>query len=69
MLFAADMTAAGIDAGSVSGQLYGEMSLGAIVAAGRWWRAHPGTPQQEVADAVFDLLWHGTSRPGDVPTA
>lgn len=65
VMFAADLNAAGIDADSVRGQLFGEMQLGAVVAAGRWWRAHAQTPRADVADAVFALLWHGTSRLGD----
>jgi len=61
VLLASDMTAAGIDADSTRGLLLGEMVLGAMVAAGRWWREHPEVSRDEVVDAAFDLLWHGSS--------
>lgn len=60
MLFASDMTVAGMAARSLRTTLVGEASLGAAVATARWWREHPGVPREAVTDALFGLLWHGT---------
>lgn len=59
VLFASDLTAAGLDAQSTAIVIAGEGSLGAAVAVARWWRAHPDVPHEMVADALFGLLWHG----------
>ncbi|HEX4108970.1 MAG TPA: helix-turn-helix domain-containing protein [Solirubrobacteraceae bacterium] len=61
VLFASDMTSAGLEADSARAAVMGEMSLGAIDAVVTWWGAHPGVPRPTVADAAFDLLWHGVA--------
>lgn len=59
VLFASDMTSAGMKADSARTAAHGEMALGAIVAVAAWWREHPAIPRATVRQAAFDLLWHG----------
>ena len=61
VLFAADMTAAGLKPDSVRTTIMAEMTLGAVVALARWWMAHPEVPREEVSQAAFDLSWHGVA--------
>lgn len=68
LLFASDMTAAGLGAGSVRTTIFGEAALGAAVAVARWWRAHPDVPRDTVAQSLFELLWlGGEGLPADAP--
>ncbi len=59
-LLAPDLSAAGLAPSDDRAVLVGEMTVGALAAAGRWRRAHPEMPLEEFAATIYDLLWLGT---------
>lgn len=61
VLFASDMTSAGMKTDSVRTAIMGELTVGAVVAVARWWLDHPAVPREEVSGAAFDLMWHGVA--------
>jgi AcrR family transcriptional regulator len=61
ILVASDAAALGFEADSIEGRIMAEALLGSGVAVMRWWLEHPKVPREQIADTMFNLLWHGLS--------
>jgi AcrR family transcriptional regulator len=58
-LLAPDFSRVGIDPDSAAGPAIVEVMLSALDGATRWWERHPGTPVDELVDAVMRALLQG----------
>jgi AcrR family transcriptional regulator len=58
-LLAADARRAGLDPQSVPARAVFAMHRDALVAAVRWWQAHPAVSRTELVEAAMAALWTG----------
>lgn len=58
-LLAADARRAGLDPVTVEARAVFAMHRDALVAAARWWQAHPEVSREEIVAAAMAALWTG----------